>query len=528
MPTTKAGRLLPVFAAAIYCASSMAATIGGSQTDYSTIVLTAESGSVYFVGSTYSTDLIESRPSKTTQDSDVFVIKWDNDTQQAKSIFFIAGSGQDIARGAVVDASGDIYIAIETNSSDLPVTEDAYPYQGDWDGYITKITPTGNILTAAYLGGSGTDYAHAIAVDSLSNIYVVGETRSTDFPTTSNALTASCSEVGICNNANGFLSKIDNKLGQFSLVYSSYFGGQSYDSIHTIALDYLGRVHLGGETDSNDLPLSFPSYDRLQGEYDGFIALFDLGGEDNGLVYSSYLGGSGYDSVRRISVSDIGQTIATGETGSADFPVSGSPIAKFCAMEKLACNTPDRSHTDIFITMIDHVDHQQPYYSTLYGGSSDEAPTHIAWFKDQIYVSGITFSDDFATSLKATLSKRECGDQCAQKSSGFIMRLDPNKSGRGALTYSSYLSGYTNTSKITFGVRNEQLILLGEALSGSNNTEVLYSTTTDDFPADQLASPKPKRWWCCSIEFPSMLLGIFLMTLLRFIGRHKLFLVAKR
>src|SRR5262249_10499628 len=98
---------------------------------------------------------------------------------------FFGGTQADIAFGIAVDPQGSIYIAGSTASTDFPIQSAAVgDYKGgSTDAFVFKLDPTGTqLIYSTFIGGSGTDEAHAVAVDSGGNAYVTGFTQSNDFP----------------------------------------------------------------------------------------------------------------------------------------------------------------------------------------------------------------------------------------------------------------------------------------------------------------------------------------------------------
>ena len=86
---------------------------------------------------------------------------------------------------------------------------------------MTKLDASGAGLGySTYLGGSGTDYGTAIAVDGAGNAYVTGDTASADFPTTPGAF-----DTTFNGGCDAFVTKLD--ASGAALVYSSYLGGSS-------------------------------------------------------------------------------------------------------------------------------------------------------------------------------------------------------------------------------------------------------------------------------------------------------------
>jgi hypothetical protein len=109
----------------------------------------------------------------------------DLDLRVAKEATF-GGHGFDDTTGLALDARGAAYVVGYTDSTDLPTTNALQPAYagGRYDAYVTVFAPESDrVVFATYLGGSGDDRALGIDVNAQGNIYVVGITDSTDFPT---------------------------------------------------------------------------------------------------------------------------------------------------------------------------------------------------------------------------------------------------------------------------------------------------------------------------------------------------------
>ena len=175
---------------------------------------------------------------------------------------------------------------------------------------------------STYLGGSGSENGNAIAVDAAGNAYVTGETSSTNFPTM-NPLAGT--NAGLYD---AFVTKL-NATGT-ALVYSTYFGGSGGDYGQGIAVDAEGNAYVAGITYSTNFPtmgFRFGPPGRIQlppfqatfgGGYDAFVTKLDAAG--NALVYSTYLGGNGYDKGYGIAVDAAGNAYVIGSTNSTNFP----------------------------------------------------------------------------------------------------------------------------------------------------------------------------------------------------------------
>src|ERR1700681_2681203 len=99
---------------------------------------------------------------------------------------YLGGSDNDDALSLAVDAAGNAYVTGVTLSTDFPGASSSSiqpAYGGSGDGFVTKINATGTaIVYSTYLGGSGFEQIHDIAVDGAGNAYVTGRTQSTTFP----------------------------------------------------------------------------------------------------------------------------------------------------------------------------------------------------------------------------------------------------------------------------------------------------------------------------------------------------------
>jgi len=185
---------------------------------------------------------------------------------------------------------------------------------GPTDGFVTKFNAAGSsLLYSTYLGGNGDDTALDIAVDAEGQAYITGATASTNFPTAS-PFQATYGGGG----KDAFLTKI-NATGS-SLLYSTYLGGNGSDEGHGIAVDVADQVYMTGETQSTNFPTASPVQATLGGLADAFVTNVNAAGSS--LLYSTYLGGNGYDQGYGIAVVVTGQAYVTGHTGSTNFPTA--------------------------------------------------------------------------------------------------------------------------------------------------------------------------------------------------------------
>jgi hypothetical protein len=175
---------------------------------------------------------------------------------------------------------------------------------------------------STYLGGSSSDGANAIAVDTAGNAYVAGFAGSTDFPTV-NPIQES---VG-GGSTEAFVAKF-NASGS-ALVYSTYLGGSHYNVAGSIAIDSDGDAYIAGFTESSDFPTVNGFQGSKQGEGAAFVSKLNPAG--NALIYSTYLGGS--DAAVKLGGAGSGSTQAYGiavDGGSSPAECSNPPPATIC------------------------------------------------------------------------------------------------------------------------------------------------------------------------------------------------------
>jgi hypothetical protein len=288
--------------------------LGGSGLDSGDSIAVDSSGNAYVTGETSSTDFPTVNAIQPTNhgSDDAFVTKINADGSALVYSTYLGGSGEDWGPGIAVDSFGTAYVTGYTQSTDFPTVNAIQPTNhGSGDAFVTKINADGSALVySTYLGGSGNDSGQSIAVDSSGSAYVIGITSSTDFPTV-NAI-----QPTYHGNIDAFVTKINGDGS--ALVYSTYLGGSGGDQGYGIAADSSGNAYVIGLTDSTD----FPTVNAIQPTYHGNIDAFvtKINADGSALVYSTYLGGSGYEQGWRIAVNPFGTAYISGQTCSTNFP----------------------------------------------------------------------------------------------------------------------------------------------------------------------------------------------------------------
>ncbi len=373
---------------------------------------------------------------------------------------YLGASGDDFGGSITVDAAGNAYVIGTTNSTEFPTTSGAFQpacsgcFGYIRDAFVTKLNPTGSgLVYSTYLGGSGDDNGITIAVDTAGNAYVSGTTGSTNFPTTLGAFQPAFGGGG---GGDAFVTKL-NPTGS-GLVYSTYLGGSDHDAANSIAVDGIGNAYLAGLTSSTNFPTTLGAFQStFGGETDAFVTKLNPTG--SGLVYSTYLGTSGDDYGEHIAVDASGNAYVTGYTDSTNFPTT------LGAFQPAFGGGP----RDAYVTKLDPTG-SALVYSTYLGGSDDDGGFGIAVdATGNAYVSGITDSTNFPTTLGAFQPTFGGGPEDT-----FVTKLNPTGSG---LVYSTYLgtSGDDEGGSI--------------AVDASGNAYVTGYTDSTNFPTANAFQP---------------------------------------
>jgi uncharacterized protein (TIGR03437 family) len=308
--------------------------------------------------------------------------------------------GKDIA----VNSSGEAYVTGSAPSKNFPV-KNAFQPTGNvdsrgevFDGFITKFSASGTELVySTYLGGTGTDSCHGIAVDAAGNAYVTGDTfgdQSNNFPTTQGAFQRTAPGGG----RDAFVTKL-NPTGN-ALVYSTFLGGSSSDQVEGIAVDSAGNAYIIGATTSTNFPLEGAHQTTTLGTT-AFVTKLNPSG--SGLLYSSYLGKqvwirTGNSPGAAIAVDSAGIAYVTGATSATDFPLVNALFSIFGGV------------LDAYVAKINTVTKAVSYATLLGGSGRDEGHGIAIDSAGNAYVTGQTDSTNFPTKNPAQATPGGNGD----------------------------------------------------------------------------------------------------------------------
>jgi len=306
--------------------------LGGYSGDIGRDITVDLEGNAYITGSTWGGGfpVYNALQPNHSEVEDVFVSKIAPDGSSFIFSTFLGGSnsyglGRDEGHGIAIDATNNIYITGSTISDNFPTVNAYQEANIRGSAFVTKMNTTGtSIIYSTYFGApynsdiGGREIGKSIAVDNVGHAYVTGSTNSPDFPIKPQNVI----QPSYGGGTDGFVTKFAPD-GQ-SLIFSTYLGGTDYDYDFSIALDSEGNAYVTGHTLSVNFPIKNSIQSVLKGSSDALVTGISSNGLD--LLFSSYLGGSGFDEGSGIAVDNNGHIFITGQTNSGDFPII-SPLS---------------------------------------------------------------------------------------------------------------------------------------------------------------------------------------------------------
>jgi hypothetical protein len=383
---------------------------------------------------------------------------------------YLGGSVWESGNSIAVDSFGNAFVVGTTQSADFPrLFAQQNIFGGVEDAFVTKFSVGGNTLVfSTYLGGANEDVGLGVAVDSIGDVFVTGETFSGNFPTSvAPAPTPIQSSLQGFNSA--FFTHFNGSNG--TIAYSTYLGGStSASGVNTgstvgkvIAIDGADNAYLVGDTNSTNFPMAGASVQStLNASTSVFIAKINphVSGLP-GLLYSTYLGGTVTQASWGIAVNSAGTAIyVAGETQSGDFPTAN------------AFQATNKGFTNAFVSRINPSVSGLPglVYSTYLGGSmdlitflggDDSATGGITVdAAGNAYVAGNTDSLDFPTTVGAFQTTLNGGINA------FVTKFNPT----GTPVYSTFLGG--NAKDVAWFI----------AVDTAGNTYITGETSSSNFP----------------------------------------------
>jgi hypothetical protein len=207
------------------------------------------------------------------------------------------------------------------------------------------------------------------------------------------------------------------------LDYSTFIGGTGSDSGRVIAVDEDGNRYVAGQTASADYPTTPGAYDRsYNNNTDAFVTKI---ARDGSVVYSTFIGGTAFDSANAIAVGEDGSAYIAGFTGSVNFPTTPGSF--------------DPTHnggSDAFVVKLNPSGSALEYSTYLgSGGFGFDGANGIAVDEDgSAYVTGFAGGSSFPTTAGAFDTSHNGSNDV------YLTKLEPSGS---ALAFSTFLGGST-------------------------------------------------------------------------------------
>jgi hypothetical protein len=378
--------------------------------------------------------------------------------------YFIGGSDRENLGwlyAPVWDRDGMLWFTGTTKSHDFPTTPDAFDstYHGGsekWgteDVFLVKFnTRQPGVAYSTILGGAqGPENAADLQVDNAGNVYIVGNTGSPDFPTTSDAMIRQFQGPDF-RHADGFLTILSDS-GR-KLKYSTFIGGPKEDGVDRVFVEPSGNIVLFGSAGTlNFLPAKIIRPKGPRQDSGTFVARLDAEGKH--ILSARIFYGLGEVDVQRLPSGDF---LIAGHTTKPDMPTTAH------AFDRTYRGGKESWGGDIYIARLS-ADFKKISFATFFGGSGDEAwPKIMAVDGGDFFVLGRTTSKDLPVTADA-IEKTMEGSEAS-----FLARFSSDGK---RLRYCTYLGG-----------KGIDASSIGRSLiyDGHSRIYIAETTTSPDFP----------------------------------------------
>ncbi|NPC57317.1 cadherin-like domain-containing protein [Caenimonas soli] len=297
--------------------------IGGNGDEQGNAIAVDAAGNIAVTGWTQSGDF----PMQSAADSsrsgaqDSVIFKLNASGSLVFSTYFGGNSTGDSGNAVAMDSAGNVYVAGQASDDGLLPLVLQLLFGSSDNAFINKYDANGGVVYQELFGGSSTDVATDIALGSTGDVYVVGNTQSSNWSATGGA------DGSLGGAIDGFLLHLD-AAGNTS--YSTYIGASNADTVTGVATDGSGKAYVVGVTRTG---VSFPTTagafqttTAVSNADTGFLRIYDTNQTGAAsLVYSSYLGGSSSDRPTDVAYAS-GRVIVVGKAGSTDFPITADAV----------------------------------------------------------------------------------------------------------------------------------------------------------------------------------------------------------
>ena len=380
---------------------------GGSNWDQATSCSVDASGNVFMAGNTLSTNfpLANAFQSNNAGSTDGFLVMLDNNGNRQWATYY-GGTLGDTVTSCAVDRAGNVFMTGYTASTDFPFVNAFQPSAvGAGDAFLVKFDGSGSRMWATYYGGTLADHATSCAVDTSGNVFLAGYTLSANFSTSGGFQLTQGGDV------DAFIAKFDSTGDR---LWATYYGGTNADMAMACAVDGMGNLVVGGTTSSSNFPLANAFQSNIVGSQDAFLLKFNGNGSR---MWATYYGGTLADHATACAVDTAGNVFLAGYTLSSSLATS------------TAFQSTNAGDHDAFLAKFSATGNRE--WATYYGGTNnDEVHACAVDVSGNVYIAGHTESSNIP--LANAVQSNNAGS-----SDAFIVKFDNN----GGREYATYYGG---------------------------------------------------------------------------------------
>ena len=500
--------------------------IGGSGDEEGGFLAVDANGNAAIAGTSTSSDFpVTDGSARTAGTNDATITEINPTGSQLVFSTLFGGSGAEATQGPggiAMDTSGNVFVAMDTNSTDLKTTTGAFQTAyggGISDGFLAILQPgtTPTLKYCTYLGLNAQASVTGIAVDAAGNAFLAGFTTN---PGGSLNTTNGFQSAYGGDPFDGFVMKImPAGNGAADLSYATFLGGGSSDKALAIAVgtNLPATAYVTGSTQSSNFPTGgsiTALQTSLKGTTNAFLSVISQNAMTGltSLAYSSYIGGSETDTGQSVFFAAQNQIYLTGTTTSWDFPWQDN-------------FQPFNGDSDAFVTMLDPTSAGalSLLYSTPLGGTAPVGVTAgsngnaiAADASGNVYVAGATSTADFPRAANPANGIQPTCASCQlspPENDGFVVQITPSAAASPSvsflaanLNFGHQNVGITNVPPLPVGIVNSGDALLtisSIAITGPNSGDFLAVN-----PAPCLASPiSPGSFCSFEVQFTPNVVG---------------------
>ena len=271
-----------------------------------------------------------------------------------------------------VDNQGNVYLCGQTNSTDSIATSGSEQpvFGGGADAFLVKFDSTGQRLWGTYYGGTKGDQATYCDADGNDHVILCGITNSTNNISTIGSFQPNLGNPPVYPYSDGFLVLFN---GSGQRIWGTYYGGTEWDGVEMCEIGPDHFLYIGGETESpNQMSSSNGFQTSYGGDQDDFLAKFSLGGSR---AWGTYYGGSGDESWGSFAVDDSSNVFLCGSSSSSNNISTPG-----------AFQTTLVGSSDAFLVKFDSLCHR--IWGTYYGDTAGAGALNCDVTGDTIYLAG--------------------------------------------------------------------------------------------------------------------------------------------